>query len=263
MKTLPDVSKTNRSRHTALCDFCLGTSASNKHGVYEEMLFCKDCDAKAHPSCMKYSKALAAKASSYPWQCVECKTCSVCCSSRDGASILFCDACDKAYHMKCHSPEVDDKPEGKWICSSCIDEDLDLNGWEGSIGLPDMVSKKANDVQSDDSSNATGNDATSSNHSSNIAQNYNRISIYDNVIPNSADWTANEVAEYFKSLGFSEQASVFTREEIDGRSLLLLRRADVIAGLSLKLGPAVKIFEHITKLQNASLSKSSYHNGIK
>lgn len=28
-------------------------------------------------------------------------------------SMLFCDACDKGYHMNCHTPKVTDKPSGK------------------------------------------------------------------------------------------------------------------------------------------------------
>ena len=26
--------------------------------------------------------------------------------------MLFCDACDKGYHMDCHKPKVKDKPSG-------------------------------------------------------------------------------------------------------------------------------------------------------
>ena len=27
--------------------------------------------------------------------------------------MLFCDACDKGYHMQCHDPAVEEKPQGK------------------------------------------------------------------------------------------------------------------------------------------------------
>ncbi len=36
--------------------------------------------------------------------------------------MLFCDACDKGYHMNCHKPPVMEKPGGKWVCSECIQE---------------------------------------------------------------------------------------------------------------------------------------------
>lgn len=28
--------------------------------------------------------------------------------------MLFCDACDKGYHMTCHEPAIEDKPQGKF-----------------------------------------------------------------------------------------------------------------------------------------------------
>lgn len=38
-------------------------------------------------------------------------------------------------------------------------------------------------------------------------------------------------------------------KEIDGQSLLLLKRLDVLTGLSFKLGPALKIYKHVSRLQ--------------
>ena len=31
-----------------------------------------------HPSCLKYSPELTARIKQEPWQCIECKVCSVC-----------------------------------------------------------------------------------------------------------------------------------------------------------------------------------------
>ena len=45
-------------------------------------------------------------------------------------------------------------------------------------------------------------------------------------------------------------------QEIDGKSLLLMKRSDVLTGLSLKLGPALKIYTHIQRLQ--TMGHSSY-----
>ena len=73
----------------------------------------------------------------------------------------------------------------------------------------------------------------------------------------SISWTPEEVSDYFKMVGFPNHAHVFVDQEIDGKSLLLLKRADVIERLSLKLGPAVKIYEHVTKLQQAAASRES------
>lgn len=38
-------------------------------------------------------------------------------------------------------------------------------------------------------------------------------------------------------------------QEIDGPSLLLMKRNDVVVNMGLKLGPAVKIYNHIRRLQ--------------
>ncbi|XP_003747992.1 uncharacterized protein LOC100898089 [Galendromus occidentalis] len=68
--------------------------------------------------------------------------------------------------------------------------------------------------------------------------------------PFVGDWTSEQVANFFKALGYDKEAPVFVEQEIDGRSLLLLGRSDVLNGLGLKLGPAVKIFKHISNLQD-------------
>lgn len=49
--------------------------------------------------------------------------------------------------------------------------------------------------------------------------------------------------------GFPSESIIFREQEIDGRSLMLLKREDVLAGLNLKLGPAVKIYAHISMMQ--------------
>ena len=92
----------------------------------------------------------------------------------------------------------------------------------------------------------------------------------DHSIPDVTDWEPNQVSTYFANQGFPpEQAGVFVREvifeivlifwetkkiynffqEIDGKSLLLLHRQDVTGSLGLRLGPALKIFNHVKKLQ--------------
>lgn len=39
------------------------------------------------------------------------------------------------------------------------------------------------------------------------------------------------------------------RQEIDGKALLLMTRNDVLTGMSFKLGPALKIYAHVQRLQ--------------
>ncbi|KAJ0033222.1 hypothetical protein NQD34_000329 [Periophthalmus magnuspinnatus] len=61
------------------------------------------------------------------------------------------------------------------------------------------------------------------------------------------DWSMSDVVSYFTAAGFPEQAAAFRTQEIDGKSLLLMQRSDVLTGLSIKLGPALKIYEHHVK----------------
>ncbi|XP_061686921.1 sterile alpha motif domain-containing protein 1 isoform X2 [Syngnathoides biaculeatus] len=66
------------------------------------------------------------------------------------------------------------------------------------------------------------------------------------------DWTVSDVVTYFTLAGFPEQAAAFGSQEIDGRSLLLMQRNDVLTGLAIRLGPALKIYErHVKVLQKA------------
>lgn len=51
---------------------------------------------------------------------------------------------------------------------------------------------------------------------------------------------------------YTNAAPLFSRhqQEIDGKSLLLMQRSDVLTGLSIRLGPALKIYErHVKVLQ--------------
>uniref|UniRef100_A0A672UCS7 Uncharacterized protein n=1 Tax=Strigops habroptila TaxID=2489341 RepID=A0A672UCS7_STRHB len=66
------------------------------------------------------------------------------------------------------------------------------------------------------------------------------------------DWSVRDVVDYFTEAGFPEQATAFQEQEIDGRSLLLMQRSDVLTGLSIRLGPALKIYEHHVKLLQRS-----------
>ncbi|XP_032565653.1 lethal(3)malignant brain tumor-like protein 4 isoform X3 [Chiroxiphia lanceolata] len=66
-----------------------------------------------------------------------------------------------------------------------------------------------------------------------------------------AKWTVEEVVSFIQRLpGCKEQASVF-REEIDGEAFLLLKQNDIVKILSIKLGPALKIYNAILMFKSA------------
>ncbi|KAL8436834.1 hypothetical protein ACSSS7_001419 [Eimeria intestinalis] len=55
----------------------------------------------------------------FPWQCADCKICESCFSNENEERMLICDACDRAFHMECLDPPVDEVPDGDWFCKGC------------------------------------------------------------------------------------------------------------------------------------------------
>ncbi|XP_076873694.1 zinc finger protein DPF3 isoform X2 [Brachyhypopomus gauderio] len=141
------------------CDFCLGDSASNrKTGLAENLVSCSDCGRSGHPTCLQFTDNMVRAVHTYQWQCIECKSCSVCgtsendvrappsCAGREQRGhvtawsslvcvcvrvcvcmclpqdqLLFCDDCDRGYHMYCLKPPMSRPPEGSWSCHLCLD----------------------------------------------------------------------------------------------------------------------------------------------
>uniref|UniRef100_A0A673JJD8 Lethal(3)malignant brain tumor-like protein 3 n=1 Tax=Sinocyclocheilus rhinocerous TaxID=307959 RepID=A0A673JJD8_9TELE len=61
-----------------------------------------------------------------------------------------------------------------------------------------------------------------------------------------AAWSVNEVIEFIQGLpGCKEQVCTFREEQIDGEAFLLLTQVDLVKILSIKLGPALKIYNSI------------------
>lgn len=273
-----------------LCDFCQKSSTHNRKGRFEALLFCKDCTAKAHPSCMDYSEELSFRARKGLWQCMDCKTCIICQDATDPDMMLFCDGCDKGYHMSCHRPQVTEKPSGKWVCGECtsdgvLAEDLERKEKERqqekerereqqqmaeNLRAPLPVAPIHITIKQESGSTLPPTPA----ESPTLAEEAGRRPRFDpfdpgagrrllskeprllpdGSYPDATEWSVNDVAEFFTCAGFPEQAEVFREQEIDGRSLLLLKRSDIITGMSLKLGPALKIHRHVQKLQLAGMS---------
>lgn len=104
------------------CDFCLGDSKINKKtGQSEELVSCSDCGRSGHPSCLQFTPVMMAAVKTYRWQCIECKCCNICGTSENDDQLLFCDDCDRGYHMYCLNPPMAEPPEGSWSCHLCLD----------------------------------------------------------------------------------------------------------------------------------------------
>uniref|UniRef100_W5M9E4 L3MBTL histone methyl-lysine binding protein 1b n=1 Tax=Lepisosteus oculatus TaxID=7918 RepID=W5M9E4_LEPOC len=67
-----------------------------------------------------------------------------------------------------------------------------------------------------------------------------------------AKWTTEEVTSFVRGLpGCKDHAAVFRSEQIDGEAFLLLTQADIVKILSIKLGPALKIYNSILMFKSA------------
>lgn len=115
-----EASKAENIEQSAYCDFCLGDAGENKKtGTKEELISCSDCGRSGHPSCLQFTDKLIIEVKKYKWQCIECKSCSFCGTSDNDDQLLFCDECDRGYHMYCLTPKMSEPPEGHWCCKLC------------------------------------------------------------------------------------------------------------------------------------------------
>ncbi|CAH8525831.1 unnamed protein product [Dicrocoelium dendriticum] len=347
---------------------------------------------KAHPTCLDYWPELTERARQSPWQCTDCKVCSVCLNKQLTTELLICDACDKGFHSECHVPKLEEPVDRSlpWVCAECQKE-----GYSVAIGtMPEgasqqytiPISKSANnqeespvkdvgtlsegsspdesphansqsiaeskarmptpqmsDVESTTPSNQyhmgimkpeTGNSPAANSLSSpqartmekgspckpsmnvvspidqsiqstipasyelsggrswdaaklapdvvsapdspssitravedksNGPESFNSVGTLD--VPASREsiqclirpldiraWTVEHVREWLLEEGFPREAEAFFQQEIDGACLLLMKRMDVLTELGIKLGPGVKIYERIKRLQSRCTS---------
>ncbi|XP_065183977.1 zinc finger protein DPF3-like [Sycon ciliatum] len=115
-----EVSQTPKVKANDYCDFCLGTATENAKTKKPELLVsCADCGRSGHPTCLQFTADIMANVVQYSWQCIECKSCGVCGSSDNDDQLLFCDDCDRGFHMFCLKPPISEPPEGKWSCTVC------------------------------------------------------------------------------------------------------------------------------------------------
>ncbi|XP_071538932.1 uncharacterized protein [Panulirus ornatus] len=217
-----------KKRAVYRCDVCFQTV--NQHSVQEDLLVCHRCSARAHPSCLGYSAELAVRSRLGPWTCMDCKHCAICNMDHNIGTLIFCDECDRAYHLTCHQPPLNEQPQGSWICIACSPQSSQ-SPYDCLPGLPTPRDSPVPDDESRGSSGSWDN------------------SVYNPEIPNVTHWTVDQIMEYFDDKGFKTVSEVFKEQDIDGTALLMLTRSDVLMGLNLKLGPALKLYKQVRILQ--------------
>ncbi|CAB3402928.1 unnamed protein product [Caenorhabditis bovis] len=102
------------------CDLCLGSAFMNKNTKQpEDLVTCHDCGRSGHPSCLSFNKNVTVIISRYGWQCIECKSCTICGTSENDDKLLFCDDCDRGYHLYCLKPALEKAPDDEYSCRLC------------------------------------------------------------------------------------------------------------------------------------------------
>ena len=109
--------KIDEVRPFATCKHCQGNMNQNKIGVPELLLHCSKCNQSAHPTCVGLHLELLEHITSYDWECTDCKKCVKCQKPEDEDKMLFCDLCDRGYHIYCVG--LKEIPSGRWHCESC------------------------------------------------------------------------------------------------------------------------------------------------
>lgn len=64
-------------------------------------------------------------------------------------------------------------------------------------------------------------------------------------------WSLFANPDCFSFPGCQEIAEEFRAQEIDGQALLLLKEDHLMSNMNIKLGPALKIFAHISMLKDS------------
>ena len=101
---------------SAICIVCLRQRSTNK-GL-EELIHCSQCPTTAHFSCLNLEEEALVKIKTYRWQCLECKTCTVCSKASDEDKMVLCYSCDRGYHTFCL--KIPCVPCGVWVCDLCV-----------------------------------------------------------------------------------------------------------------------------------------------
>ncbi|MFH4979774.1 hypothetical protein AB6A40_006483 [Gnathostoma spinigerum] len=105
---------------STICDLCLGDCKMNKKtSEAETLISCHDCGRSGHPSCLKFTENMITSTRKYGWQCIECKSCAICGTSDNDDQLLFCDDCDRGFHLYCLRPKLSTAPDGEWSRHLC------------------------------------------------------------------------------------------------------------------------------------------------
>ncbi|CAG4937974.1 unnamed protein product [Colias eurytheme] len=223
---------------SGVCSVCL---VQKPRGSNDRLVECRDCNNKAHLSCLQSGSGILKPRPDNTWQCPHCKTCVVCCETNDAGILTVCNICSDAYHSLCHSPRIPERLKAwdQWECCNCLDTRPQLvdppviipNNNEYSTKNTPTVDPFLKPHELDRGAAKIIDDGT-----------------IDPSIPDISNWNVDDVYDYFME-HLSEAAPILRDQEFDGQALSMARRADIVRGLGLPLGPALALYRIVVKLQ--------------
>ncbi|XP_011301094.1 titin [Fopius arisanus] len=110
-----DIDLSSQKDKSLKCKMCLKNL--NKFSKPELQIQCGTCNGYVHPSCIDLTLDMVPHIQAYAWQCTDCKTCAQCHDPADEDKMLFCDMCDRGYHIYCVG--LRRVPQGRWHCQEC------------------------------------------------------------------------------------------------------------------------------------------------
>uniref|UniRef100_A0A1A9ZKU2 PHD-type domain-containing protein n=1 Tax=Glossina pallidipes TaxID=7398 RepID=A0A1A9ZKU2_GLOPL len=101
----------------SICSVCQRPQNRNLKDMPELFIQCYTCRRKVHSSCVEMPHRMAVRVRNYNWQCVDCKCCVKCKRRQDQNKMLFCEQCDRGYHIYCLGVKA--VPDYRWSCERC------------------------------------------------------------------------------------------------------------------------------------------------
>ncbi|KAH8421455.1 hypothetical protein KR009_008309 [Drosophila setifemur] len=83
------------------CGVCQRSQHRNARDMPEAFIRCYSCRRRVHPSCIDMPQRMVGRVRNYNWQCAGCKCCIKCRSSQRPGKMLYCEQCDRGYHIYC------------------------------------------------------------------------------------------------------------------------------------------------------------------
>ncbi|XP_063379097.1 histone-lysine N-methyltransferase 2D-like [Cydia fagiglandana] len=221
-----------------VCSVC---HIQKSRGSNDRLIECRDCNNKAHLNCLHSGSGILKPRPDNTWQCPHCKTCVVCCETNDAGILTVCSICSDAYHALCHTPRIPERQKAwdQWECNNCLESRPTV------VGSPAIIPSSLEfSIQGSPPVEPFLKPHELDRSESKLAE---EVPI-DPRIPDITNWTTDDVYDYFME-NFAEAAPLLKEQEFDGHALSMARRADIVRGLGLPLGPALNLYRIVVKLQ--------------